>query len=61
MNDKIITDYYVAAKTDLSTLEIVVRSYITRGYQPFGNLFISNNFYCQPMVKYTQKEKESIQ
>lgn len=61
MNDKVIIDYCVIAKMELSTLEIVVRSYLVKGYQPFGNLFISNTFYHQPMIKYAQKEKEPIQ
>lgn len=59
MNDKVIIDYYVATQTDISSLERRVKFYISKGFQPFGNLLVVNNIFHQPMVKY--KEKETIQ
>jgi len=59
MNDKVIIDYYVAIRTDIRSLERSVNVYISKGFQPFGNLLVVNNLFHQPMVKY--KEKEIIQ
>ena len=59
MNDKIIIDYHVATRTNTSSLERSVKFYISKGFQPFGDLLVVNNIFCQPLVKY--KEKETIQ
>lgn len=59
MNDKVIIDYYVATRTDIRSLERSVNFYISKGFQPFGNLLVVNNCFHQPLVKY--KEKETIQ
>lgn len=59
MNDKVIIDYYVAIRTDISSLERSVKFYISMGFQPFGNLVVVDNLFHQPLVKY--KEKETIQ
>jgi hypothetical protein len=59
-----IVEYGMATAGNHKELLVYVQQAICEGFQPFGNVFTTNqyeqNFIHQPMVRYELKKKNSL-